>query len=543
MKRNLILITLLFCQIYALAQLQSNPVSSSTQAGLNEAEAHIAINPSDSNQMAVGYMEQNNGLNFKIYYSTDAGNTWTQSSFDAPTLSNPSYPGLPALGGGDIIMAYDKTGKLYTSWIYLYYNQLTDSAFFTGFWASSLDNGQTFQFEGTNASDRFFSEGVLINQIQNIANFKDGVSDRQWMAIDHSNGPHANKLYLGCVNYTATFGGLKVRSKAQNASSFGPFATAVAGNYQLSNVAVDQNGVLHYSFAQIAPPFGIFHASSSDGGITFTNVHPVGTSQNPFPAAPHYVNDRENAAPSLAIDGANNLHITWTDFAPNQAPKAFYARSVDGGLTWSAPLDVNTALGLDGFFINVSAAGNKVSLSTYGLDNTKKSDYYLMVSDDNGQNFNAPFKLTNQQSDFGSFATTNFAGDYNSSARNDCSTYSVWADLSGGGQPKLFLSKFTDCGIALGYQEITTINSPYQLVSLYPNPATDNINIEIKSKINQEIEIGVYTVEGKKITSRQSQVIKGNNKISNDITSLSKGNYLFVLTDNAGNKISRLFTK
>ena len=537
-----IILFLVFLLSYNISWSQTSPVSGALGSTVNEAEAHIAINPSDSNQMAVGYMEQNNGLSFKIYYSTDAGNTWTPSSFNAPAMSSPLLPGAAIAGGGDIILAYDKTGKLYASWIYLYYKQVVDSALFTGFWASSLDSGQSFQFENINNDDEFFGRGVLTNQLQNITSLQDGICDRQWMAVDHSNGSNTNRLYLGCVNYTNSFGGLKVRSKSPTSSGFGNFTTAVAGSYQLSNLGVDGNGVLHYSFAQTDSPFGIYHISSSDGGNTFSNLHTVSSSLDPFPAAPHYVNDRENAAPSLAIDGDNNLHIAWTDYPANQAPQAYYARSTDGGTTWSTPLDLSAQLGLGTFFANVSAHGNKVSLSTYGLDGTKKSDYYLMVSNDNGQTLSPAVKLTSQQSDFGNFATTDFPGDYTSSARTSCRTFSVWADLSSGGQPKLYLSKYTDCA-PVGFQELTTINSPFQLISLYPNPANNFINVALKSKNNYRANIGIYSMDGKKLAIQEYPLKKGKNSIRLDINSLANGYYYIIIKDKVGNKISRLFSK
>lgn len=541
MKKIYILIIISFWSINYLTA-QTSAVSGITTSTVNEAEAHIAINPSNNNQMAVGYMEDNNGLKFKIYYSVDAGNTWNQSSFNAPGLSNPLFPGLLAIGGGDIILAYDKTGKLYASWIYLYYNQSTDSAFFTGFWASSLDNGQTFQFENVNNNDEFFGRGVMTNSLQTITNAFDGICDRQWMAVDHSNGSNANRLYIGFVNYTSNFGGLKVRSKAASATSFGNLTTMVSGNYQLSNLAVDKNGVLHYSFAQTTAPFGIWHKASTDGGSTFSALHKIGNSLDPFPPAPHYVNDRENAAPSLAIDGDNNLHVTWTDCPPGQEPKAYYAYSKDGGVTWSTPMDISAKLGLGTFFVNVSAAGNKVSLSTYGIDPSKKSDYYLLISGDNGLNFGPPIKLTNQQSDFGNFATTSFAGDYTSSVRTTCNTFSVWADLRGGGQPKLYLSRYADCG-ALGTQELTTINSPFQFENLYPNPANKELFISLKNKKSGKVDTRIYSIDGKLMYSKEHQLKEGKQKLMVSVASLAPGNYTLVLQDERGNKIIRMFGK
>ncbi len=543
MKTKLLLLTLLFCQGYASAQLQSNPVSNSSQAGLNEAEAHIAINPSDSNQMAVGYMSQSNtsGLGFQVYYSTDAGNSWNLSSFDAPTLSNPLYPGSIIGGGGDILLAYDKTGKLYVSWIYLYYNQSQDRGYFSGMWASSVDNGQSFQFENVNQSDEFFGRGVLTNGLQNILNIYEGICDRQWMAVDHTNGSHANNLYVGFVNYTNTFAGLKIRTKKQNNTFFDNPVNAAVGSFQLSNVAVDNNGVLHYTFARINGNDGIYHVSSSDGGQTFSTPTLISNSQGSFPQN-HQINDRVNAAPSLAIDGQNNLHVSWTSYPNAQEADAFYSYSTDGGSTWSTPFDVSKELNINSFYANVSASGDKVSISTYGIDNARQADYYLFYSANNGVSFSPPVKLTSQQSNLANFANTDFAGDYTSSVRSECKTFSVWSDFRNAGQPKLYLSSYSDCA-PLGFQEITTINSPFQIGSLYPNPAQQELNISISSEKVINMSATIYSMDGKLIAKQSQKIRLGNQKFTIPVSSLSPGNYTVLLQDENGNKISRMFSK
>lgn len=541
MKKLFLLLTLAaFTSNFCFAQT-SNPVSNATSASLGEAEAHIAINPSDSNQMAVGYMSQNPSLEFKIYYSTDAGNSWNLSSFNSLQLSNPLYPGLLVAGGGDIILAYDKTGKLYVSWIYLYYDTPADSAYFSGQWASSTDNGQSFQFENVNQSDEFFGRGVLTNGLSNIANINEGICDRQWMAVDHSNGTNANNLYVGYINYTNTFGGLRVRTKNPLNPFFNSAVNAAVGNYQLSNLAVDNNGILHYSFASTVGVNGIYHMSSSNGGATFSAPNLVSITQNSFPNG-HPINDRLNAAPSLAIDGQNNLHISWTSYPTGQDPITFHSRSTDGGMNWSTPLNFNDVLNQGSFFANVSAAGNKVSVSTYGIDATKKADYYLFVSHDYGVSFDTPIKLTTQQSDFGAFSVNDFPGDYTSSIRTECKTLSVWPDLRAGGQPKLYLSSFTDCA-PVGFQEFTTINSPFQISNLYPNPAINILNIDFINKSNQDVNLGIYTIDGKKISSKDYSLEKGGNTKKVDVSNLASGNYLISITDSRGNKITRMFAK
>ena len=146
-------------------------------AQADEGEAHIAINPTDSNEMVLGFMDLDNTVAFRIYNSSDGGSTWQESTFQTDSIVSTAYPGHSIAGGGDILFAYDKNGKLYCSWIFLIVDNNSsnpfDSALFAGFWASSLDNGNTFSFEpGIN---RHFGLGKIDVIAGTIHNYEQGI--------------------------------------------------------------------------------------------------------------------------------------------------------------------------------------------------------------------------------------------------------------------------------------------------------------------------------------------------------------------------------
>jgi hypothetical protein len=62
--------TLLFAQGYDQA------VNSS--ASDQEGEAHIAINPLDSNKLVVGFMQTGSAVGFKIFHSSNGGDSWQE---------------------------------------------------------------------------------------------------------------------------------------------------------------------------------------------------------------------------------------------------------------------------------------------------------------------------------------------------------------------------------------------------------------------------------------------------------------------------------
>lgn len=521
---------------------QETKLNVSAAAATNEAEGHIAIDPNDTNRIAIGYMFQNNsGLSFRVYHTNNGGDTWSTSSFDPVSMSSGQLPGTIA-GGGDIILAYDKNGKLYVTWIYLFYDFNSDSAYFSGFWASSTDNGASFQFEDTTGHNEQFGIGVLTNFFNNIANLYDGVCDRQWIAVDHSNGAFANSLYVGYVNYTNTFGGMKLKRKSPSSTSFGTPVTTASGEYQLSNVAVDGNGVIHHTFAKVSGTGdGVWHTSSNNGGTSFGSLHYVGPIQNAMPQSNYYANERENAAPSLAIDGNNHLHMAWSSF-PGSSSVSYYSQSTDGGTTWSTPLDLNNAVGANCLFANVCASGNKVTISTYALDANKSADYYILFSTNGGQSFSQAYKVSGQSSNIAAFSQSDFLGDYTSSARTACRTYSLWADLRSGGQPKMYVSRFEDCG-PVGLKDITTINGDFMLSDIYPNPADDILNLDIHSKTETLVEYNIRDIKGQIWMQGNEKLPVGSSTLKVSCAHLAKGNYLISVFDRNGNKVSRLFSR
>lgn len=538
MKYILTFFSLLIMVFGLKAQVLENKISALSGSAVNESEAHIAINPSDTNQIAVGYMHTDaSGLMFKVHTTNDGGNSWTQSSFNGlnltSTVVSSSY--LVA-GGGDIILAYDKNGKLYTSWIYLLYNPIADTALFAGFWASSNNNGNSFSFESTSGQNHYFGLGALVNGLSDIANIYQGVCDRQWMAVDHSNGPNQNKLYIGFVNYTNTFSGLKFRQKATSSNFFDPLFNVVAGDYQLSNIAVDKNGLIHYTAASIGNGNDKIVHFSSTSGTTFSPPHTVANALNTFPNS-YYFNERENAAPSLAIAGDNSLHVTWTSFPLGLPSKCYYARSTDGGITWSIPFDINNALGTQGtIYANVSASGEKISISVYGYNTQKVTNYYVLSSPNYGNSFFAPQILSSTTSDFGNFASTDFFGDYTSSARNACRTYSVWADIRSGGQPKAYVARFNDCA-PIAVQDMVKINTNFSLENVYPNPSKNDFTFKINSDKNIELQWELLDALGKKIKTDKVALIKGKQQFSISVDNLATGNYFIFLKDETGNQI------
>jgi hypothetical protein len=67
----------------------------------------------------------------------------------------------------------------------------------------------------------------------------------------------------------------------------------------------------------------IFHKKSTDGGVSWTSPKKVSGGISPA-----------SCSPTIAVDSSGNLHVVWSEDLAFYA-YLFYARSTDGGVTWS----------------------------------------------------------------------------------------------------------------------------------------------------------------------------------------------------------------
>jgi hypothetical protein len=117
----------------------------------------------------------------------------------------------------------------------------------------------------------------------------------------------------------------------------------------------------------ITPTFdafsGISVSKSIDGGNTFQGAI-MASSKPTFAMGVSHSLDK----PWMAVDGSN-LHVTYTDFffgdprcpPPGVGASIEYVRSVDGGVTWSAPIVLDTACGFTPF-----VQGSQVAVGPQG---------------------------------------------------------------------------------------------------------------------------------------------------------------------------------
>lgn len=526
---------------------------SNTNSGNEEGEAQICIDPSNPNNLVMSYMNNtaSGNIEYPVYRSSNGGDTWTKSTFNAFGLLNTEFPGALAIGGGDPVFAYDKNGNLYFSWIYLVANSTFDTVIAAMYWAKSTDNGATFTLSP--GDNHFLGKSLIDPNSPNLDPFpgSDGFYDRQWFAADQSSGPSANAIYASFIYFNTpsespALTGSTIKKLQSGGSSFGPKKQAISGSIQFNNVRVDNTGVLHLSGADVDNNI-VVYCKSTDGGNTFSSAINVYSGTNLFGSqGGGYIHDRENAAVNMEVDGAKNVHLVWSDFEATPGPnyKSYYSRLNNGSSSFTSPLNLNTLFppGYGVFMPVVCTYGNKVSIGAYVIDASKVSDYYIVNSDNNGNTWSAPVKLSSGSTDFASASnTTKWFGDYYNSVRTANDVYSIWSDGRGTGGPKMYVSRAKVW--PTGVVDMTPVNSSLQLESIYPNPVESQLTLSFIALENEQLELTICSVDGKTLLAKSMTLNKGNQQVSLPLPQMAAGSYLLKIKTQDGFTITRHFEK
>jgi len=149
--------------------------------------------------------------------------------------------------------------------------------------------------------------------------------------------------------------------------------------------------------------------------------------------------------------------------------------------------------------------------------------------------WNGPYQLCNDWNPTnacvtGESVTLPAAGEYAVSVqgRDNCNT--VFVDV-------------VDCMASMSSEVLEIEKTPFKITRLSPNPATDQILVELNSDQLMNLQVGIMNAQGKTVLRSSETVDEGHNHLSFSIKNLSAGIYYLYIEGFKGKKEALKFVK
>jgi hypothetical protein len=413
----------------------------------------LAINPTNTRNLVGGskFFTDPAHYRFQIgtYTSFDGGCTW---------MDNGVLPGFaPSETTSDVTVAFGPDNRVYVAVLY------TDDARDSGIAVStSTDGGKTF--------------GQPVHVYDNPSGSV--FSDKPWITVDMSNGPHRGNVYVvwsydyggscgfenGCkqaVGFARSADDGKSFSATRQVEGEAPFCTNPAPGRDpddrrcdgalgaVPGVLPDGTLAVAYDYIDVTSsgkiPTRLVVTTSPDGGVTWTPPVLIATISDILGV---FRPDRYRNASLLAFAAGpaqGKLYVAWADKRTGDSDILFVSSS-DQGQTWSPPVRVNddpTGDGANQFQPQLAVAPNGVvTVSFFDTRRDAKHhliDIYLAQSVDGGNTFLPNVRVTSQSWDPAVDAPVDgnglqFIGDYQGLAVNDQYALPFWNDTRTGSQ-------------------------------------------------------------------------------------------------------------
>jgi Neuraminidase (sialidase) len=188
----------------------------------------------------------------------------------------------------------------------------------------------------------------------------------------------------------------------------------------VNSVIMVDAGTVHLAWEDnTAGNWEIFYSKSTDGGATWSA--PVNVSNN----------SGDSEGTKIAVN-AGTIYLAWYDYTPANV-EIFFSKSTDGGVTWSAPVNVSNN---DGGSYGPAIVADAGTIHVAWWDNTPgNAEIFYSNSTDGGATWSAPVNVSN-----------NSVGSVGPTIAVDSGTiHLAWGDDTPG-NPEIFYSNSTDGG-------------------------------------------------------------------------------------------------
>ncbi|HEX2574405.1 MAG TPA: sialidase family protein [Polyangia bacterium] len=266
--------------------------------------------------------------------------------------------------------------------------------------------------------------------------------DKPWIAIDRSGSIYRDRIYVGWDRNHNNNQILYLSYSSNGGASWSPPIKVNDGKTGSERVfgaapAVDHNnGTVYLGWLDYAANILYVDRSTSGGQTWGTDVAAAPTHTRFGVVIPCVGGRSQGPAHHLQVGPSGTLHLVYADSIADRGLDILYARSTDGGRSWSAPVRVNDDAGGGHQFhpmlsVTAGRGGDQVAVSFYDRRddaNNCLSHVYATTSADGGRSWSPNVRLTTVASSFD--GDSDGPGDYSSSAPFGRSTYPFFTDHS-----------------------------------------------------------------------------------------------------------------
>jgi hypothetical protein len=266
-------------------------------------------------------------------------------------------------------------------------------------------------------------------------------ADKQMMWVDHSDtSPFKDNVYAIWDNGLPAYMNRRTGPAGSWGSPIQVSGAESTGTAIGADVKTNAFGDV-FGFWPTTGNRRIVMVKSTNGGVSYGTPLVVATTYDGYDIGVPAFNTRRAliyvSAGAYRTATKNMVYATWTDLsgesgctsAANEPGgnvgstckmRVWFARSTNGGTSWSAPVKINSPSSLNDQFnqwLAVDETTGRLAViyyDTVGDPGRKKADIWYQTSNDDGATWSAPFKVTTAQTDETVSGSNSFQyGDYN----------------------------------------------------------------------------------------------------------------------------------
>jgi hypothetical protein len=480
-------------------------------------EPNIAIDPLNPNNIVIGWRQFDNvNSDFRqagFSYSSDGGQTWT-------------FPGVisPGVFRSDPVLDYDTSGNFY-------YNSLsTDGSNYYCKLFKSTDGGA------------IWDSGIAARG-----------GDKQWMTIDRTSGVGSGNIYAFWTSYYS-YCPPGFFTRLTTADPGFEACTIINGYPYWGTLAVGNYGELY--IAGTYDPYGGVEVTKSTNAnipgslISWTTAVPVdldgyigqGPSVNPVGLLGQVNIDVDRSTGP----GRDNVYVLASvqRISNGDPGDVMFAKSTDGGLTWSSPIRINDDISTKNTqWLAVMSVAPNGRIDAAWLDtrdaplHTDYSDLYYSYSVDQGTTWSVNEKLSNTFNPHVGYPQQSKMGDYIDMISDNIGANLAWANTLNS-EEDVYYSRIIPPITGIGNSQN---NEDYFSLSSYPNPFQKQTMIRYQIPNENNVKLGIYDLYGREVSNlvnkKQAAGIYTLNFSGDKLTS---GYYFCKLTVGTQTKTTRL---